>query len=185
MVKICSTKFWAIAFLLVCITSCYSGSDTSNQSFYQGSIDAAVSELCFPISISLSDIENTINKQLKRQLITNKPLNKSTKLSIKRTGNLRVTGTSGNLQTAIPLEVEIYQKKLIDLPPVTFSLTLFMSSAVEIRKDWSVYSVSQVLHYTWNEEPSMSIFGVKVGLKAKVEKYLKKKGTFPKAWINW
>ncbi|MFT5513732.1 MAG: hypothetical protein ACI8SE_002141, partial [Bacteroidia bacterium] len=174
MVKICSTKFWAIALLMLCITSCYSGSDNSNRSFYQGSIDAAVSELCFPISISLSDIENTINKQLKRQLITNKPLNKSTKLSIKRTGNLRVTGSSGNLQTAIPMEVEIYQKKLIDLPPVTFSLTLFMSSEVEIRKDWSVSSVSQVSHYIWNEEPSMSIFGLKVGLKTKVEKYLNK-----------
>jgi hypothetical protein len=134
--------------------------------------DIEDSRFCLPIKISLDDLESRLNRDLKKNLLSNKKIDDKTRISIKRKGDIHLMGVKGLVETSVPLKVVIHRKQLIKLPAVSFELVLKTQTKLDIEPDWKLSSKSNLSSYTWQEEPTWNILGLEINFKDKVEAFL-------------
>ncbi len=145
-----------------------------------------VSTLQFPIVIPYADVEKRLNKELGIRLYEDNDFENNgvdnIKLTVHRTGNIRMNALNDYLQFTVPLNIWVEGRIKSSLggifspqqaPQITkaanFKIEVTLSSKAEAQSDWSIKTTSQV-NFRWTASPTLDFGIVKLPIGGLIEK---------------
>lgn len=144
-----------------------------------------------PVSVTIADIENQVNKLLPGMVYEDKVLeDDNIAIQVTKTAPIRFSEQKGRLQSAVPIKVKANIRygtsalgmNLYDTREVNLDAVVTFSSKVGLS-NWKLNTETTIQSLEWNESPTVSIAGKKVAItylinpaikmfKSKIEKKL-------------
>ena len=124
--------------------------------------------IALPVEISVSEIENQLNKNLTGLIYDNENLeDDNTQMKIWKTGQIKLTEKNGVITSEIPLKIWSQFKygtdyfDLNDTRQISLDGTIILESKARLI-NWKLTTTSKLKDFSWNESPSILVAGKKI-----------------------
>lgn len=146
-----------------------------------------ISQLNFPVLLSVADLQKLANQKLKSVLMDDVVVmsNKKDSLDLKvtRTGDLLFSLKNEQIHATIPLKVEVRIIKkmgessltLLKNKPLVFEIKANLVSPLTLLENIELQFSTKVESIVWKKEPELKILGIPFNLKEQVDKKLSEK----------
>lgn len=118
-----------------------------------------------PLEISLTEIENQLNKTLTGEIYSDTDIEKDkTELKITKTGPFQLIEKNGKIQTILPLKIWAKYKYGIDFMGLNDTKEFNLNGVLTVSSDvtlsnWKLATTSKIENIEWSESPSITIAG--------------------------
>lgn len=118
-----------------------------------------------PLEISLTEIENQLNKTLTGEIYSDTDIEKDkTELKITKTGPFQLIEKNGKIQTILPLKIWAKYKYGIDFMGLNDTKEFNLNGVLTVSSDvtlsnWKLATTSKIEDIEWSESPSITIAG--------------------------
>ncbi|MFC4739269.1 DUF4403 family protein [Flavobacterium ponti] len=124
--------------------------------------------IALPVEISVSEIENQLNKNLSGLIYEDNNLeDDKTEMKIWKTGKIKLTEKNGVITSEIPLKIWSKFKYgteylgLNDTRQINLDGTIILESKAHLV-NWKLTTSSKIKDFNWNESPSILVAGKKI-----------------------
>ena len=121
--------------------------------------------IAMPVEISVSEIENQLNKNLTGLIYEDTNLeDDKTQMKIWKTGKIKLTEKNGVITSEIPLKIWTRFKYgteflgLNDTREINLDGTIILESKAHLT-NWKLNTTSKLKDFNWNESPSITVAG--------------------------
>lgn len=156
--------------------------DTTNkpeESYTDFTYTPPTSRFNVPIEIDINSIQSTLNNSLKGLIYEDNVIeDDSLKLKVWGNGDFKVKYEADSLTAEMPLKIWAQKRfGIIGLThtdrEVSASITVTLSSKLQVSKSWGIISKSKVVNYKWDKKPTTKVAGVEVPITYIVDKVIK------------
>jgi hypothetical protein len=160
---------------------------TVERALPQASLTPVVSRVACPIILPLADLEQLINDNLPKVLYKDDSYynhkEDQLKVLVEKKGKVQIDMEGGMLNYRVPLAVWVQKnilggKKKPDgiekEKSLYFTVTLVMSSQVELSTTWQIVSKTSIDSLIWHEKPEIRLAFLKIPLDKLIEQQLQK-----------
>lgn len=138
-----------------------------------------VSRFNVPIEIDINSIQKTLNTSLNGLIYEDNVIeDDSLKLKVWKNGDFKVQFEGDSLTAEIP--IKIWALKRFGIAGLTYtdrevgaSITVTLSSKLQISKSWGIISKSKVVNYKWDKKPTTKVAGFDIPITYIVDKVIK------------
>ncbi|MFK7808653.1 MAG: DUF4403 family protein [Saprospiraceae bacterium] len=169
------TFFLSMNKLLLLLTCCFlfSNCKTTKPSrpdeIYQSATALPASTICLPLSISLDELERTINDQVDRLFadgnVMPEDFGNGLKVAIKKAGPIKLSAKGRAVFFDLPLDLKLRQDVKITTLKASGSLSLNFQTDFKIAEDWNIKTTTLVKDYDWTKKPTLDMGLVKLPLE--------------------
>lgn len=137
-----------------------------------------LSTINLPISVSISEIEDSINNRLQGVIYEDKSLENNEgdnlMLKVERHGSVSIFIVERRIDYSLPLKIWAKKDIGISMMKASGEITLNFSTSFEIKEDWQLSTITKVINHQWHKKPIAHLGILKVPIKFIGERALKK-----------
>ncbi len=162
-------KLLFLSFLSLLLSNCKTNKPTAPTEIYKTAAALPASTIRLPLSISLDDLEKTINDQIDKLFIEGDVLpedyGNGLKVKVTKNGTIRLAAKGRAVTFDVPLNLELEKNVGFTDLKADGAITLSLQTDYKIDPDWNIKTETAVTDYKWTNKPSLDMGIIKVPLE--------------------
>jgi hypothetical protein len=156
-------------FISLLLSNCKTNKPTRPVEIYKTAEALPASTIRLPLSISLDDLEKTINDQIDKLFIDGAVLpedyGNGLKVKVTKNGTIRLAAKGRSVTFDVPLDLKLEKNVGFTDLKADGAITLSLQTNYKIDQDWNIKTETSVTNYKWTNKPILDIGIIKVPLE--------------------
>lgn len=162
-------KIFLFSLIVLLLSNCKTTKPTAPAEVYQNAAALPLTAIRLPLTISLDDLERTINDQIDQLFVSGDALpedfGNGLKVKVNKSGPIRLGAKGRSVQFDVPLDLKVEKDVSFTSLKANGSITLQLQTDYKIDNDWNIQTQTTVRGYDWTKKPKLDMGIIKVPLE--------------------